>query len=191
MEEKLNAYLRKNEQVLWQGQPESFPLLDNGSRAAILRKWALTVIVASCLVAGYVPNHHGEGMGFVIAVLACSAILLLTPVLEMKGNMKCRYWITNQRVIQMTKDKVFYYMDLADVDDVAIVKDKTVTDSLAVGSAAFRDAQKYIRWRACHPMEDPEAAKGRDHVDGMIMYNIGGAEAAAALLRKLGCGSAA
>ncbi len=186
MEEKLNAYLKKGEKVLWKGQPEQFPLLDEGSKTGILRKWVLTVVVAAGLIAGYIPNHAASEMGFVVGVLVCAAVLMALPFIEMRGLMRCRYWITDQRVIQMTKDGLFYSMDLADVDDLSIVKGKSVKDSLAVGSASFKEAQKYIRWRASHPMEDPEAIKGRDCVDGMVMYNIGNAEAAAALLRRLG-----
>ena len=41
-------------------------------------------------------------------------------------------------------------------------------------------------------MEDPEAMKNRDHVDGMIFYNIGSSAAsAAAVLKDLGCRRAA
>ena len=61
-----------------------------------------------------------------------------------------------------------------------------------LGSAIFADAKKYVRWRASHPMEDPEAMKNRDHVDGMIFYNIGSSAAsAAAVLKDLGCRRAA
>lgn len=47
MEKKLNEYLREGETIRWQGQPAEFPLMDNGSRMQILRKWALTVIIAA------------------------------------------------------------------------------------------------------------------------------------------------
>ena len=39
MEKKLNEYLREGETIRWQGQPAEFPLMDNGSRMQILRKW--------------------------------------------------------------------------------------------------------------------------------------------------------
>ena len=85
-----------------------------------------------------------------------------------------------------------YYMDLADVDQYGIVTDLSDQETLVLGSAIFADAKKYIRWRANHPMEDPEAMKNRDHVDGMIFYNIGSSAAsAAAILKDLGCRRAA
>ena len=187
MEEKLNEYLREGARVRWQSQPENFPLLDNGSRMQILRKWILTVIIAGGLLISYISAQQSPGMGFIIVVLLGAAGMLLSPVMEKRSILKSRYWITDQRVIQMTKDKVFYYMNLEDVDAFEVVKDMTAKDCLVVGTPVFQDAKKYIRWRADRPKEDPEAMKDRDHVDGMILYNIGNAEAGAALLKELGC----
>ena len=192
MENLINTYLREGEQVRWQGQPQPIPLLDNGSRMLILRKWALTVVIAGGLILAHIGSQSTPRMGFVALVLACGAVLMLTPLLERSGLMKSRYYITNQRIIHMTKDKVFYYMDLADVDAFEVESQLTEQDSLVLGSAAFADAKKHIRWRACHPMEDPEAMRNRDHVDGMVFYNIGASAASAAqLLREMGCKRAA
>ena len=55
----------------------------------------------------------------------------------------------------MTKGGMFYYMDLADVDQYEIVTDLSDQETLVLGSAIFADAKKYVRWRASHPMEDP------------------------------------
>ena len=192
METLLNAYLREGEQVRWQGRPQEIPLLDNGSKMPILRKWVLTVIIAGALLISYLSAQSQPGAGFITLVLLCAAVLMLTPIFERRGLMKNRYFITNQRLIHMTKDKVFYYMDLADVDAFEVETQLTDQDSLVLGSAIFPDAKKLIRWRACHPMADPEAMQGRDHVDGMIFYNIGSAAAdAAQVLKEMGCKRAA
>ena len=192
MENMIEAYLRQGEQIRWQSQPQPIPLLDNGSRMLILRKWALTVLIVGALTVSYLTAQDDPGIGFPLLAVACGAVLMLTPLLERSGLMKSRYYITNQRVIHMTKDKVFYYMDLTDVDAFEVESHLTQQDSLVLGSAAFDDAKKHIRWRASHPMEDPEAMKNRDHVDGMVFYNIGSAAAAAAqLLREMGCNRAA
>ena len=192
MENSINSCLREGEQIRWQGQPQPIPLLDSGSKMLILRKWALTVLIVGALILSYLCAQDSPGMGFPALSLVCGALLMLTPLLERSGLMKSRYYITNQRVIHMTKDKVFYYMDLADVDAFEVESRLTEQDSLVLGSAAFDDAKKHIRWRACHPMEDPDAMKNRDHVDGMVFYNIGASAASAAqLLREMGCKRAA
>ncbi len=186
MEKKLNEYLREGERIRWQSQTEDFPLMDNGSKMRILWKWALTLIIGGGLLIAHIATQAEIRMSFVGIVLVCMAVVAVTPFFERNGLKKSRYWITDQRVIQMTKDKIFYYMDLEDVDRFEIMSDLTVKDCLAVGSAVFEEAKKYPRWRASHPMEDPEAMKNRDHVDGMLMYNIANASAAAALLKELG-----
>ncbi|MDD3346829.1 hypothetical protein [Oscillibacter sp.] len=187
MEAKLNEYLREGEHIRWQSKPENFQLLESSSKTQILRKWVLTLAICGGLIISYLSAHErSNSLGFVSLMTFCAAVMLISPMMEKRGLMKSRYWITDRRVIQMTKDKVFYYMNLSDVDKYEIVKGLTDNDCLVVGSPVFADVEKHIRWRASHPKEDPEALKDRDHVDGMILYNIGNAAAGAALLKELG-----
>lgn len=191
MEKKLKEYLREGEQIRWQSQPERFALIDSNSKTQILFKWILTVIIAGGLLSAYISAQPSPGMGFIGLVILCAVLMLASPFMEKNGLMKNRYWITDRRVIQMTKDKAFYYMELSDVDAFEIVRNVTVRDCLVLGTPVFQEAKKHLRWRASHPKENPEAMKDRDHVDGMIMYNIGNAEDAAALLKEMGCTRAA
>ena len=112
MEKKLNEYLREGETIRWQGQPANFPLMDNGSRMQILRKWALTVIIAAGALIAHMQSQMPPRMGLVAVVVACALVVVLTPVVEKASLMKNKYWITNQRIIHMTKGGMFYYMDL-------------------------------------------------------------------------------
>mgnify|MGYP000254147466 CR=1 FL=1 len=64
MEKKLNEYLREGETIRWQGQPANFPLMDNGSRMQILRKWALTVIIAAGALIAHMQSQMPPRMGF-------------------------------------------------------------------------------------------------------------------------------
>ena len=137
MEKKLNEYLREGETIRWQGQPAEFPLMDNGSRMQILRKWALTVIIAAGVLIAHMQSQMPPRMGLVAVVAACALVVVLTPVVEKSGLMKNRYWITNQRIIHMTKGGMFYYMDLADVDQYEIVTDLSDQETLVLGSAIF------------------------------------------------------
>ena len=63
MEKKLNEYLREGETIRWQGQPAEFPLMDNGSRMQILRKWALTVIIAAGILIAHMQSQMPPRMG--------------------------------------------------------------------------------------------------------------------------------
>ena len=55
MEKNLNNYLRENERVCWQGKPMNFPLLEKGTKASILAKWIVTVIVSVGLLFSMMP----------------------------------------------------------------------------------------------------------------------------------------
>ena len=107
MEKKLNEYLREGETIRWQGQPAEFPLMDNGSRMQILRQWALTVIIAAGILIAHMQSQMPPRMGLVAVVAACALVVVLTPVVEKSSLMKNRYWITNQRIIHMTKGGMF------------------------------------------------------------------------------------
>ena len=187
MEQKLNKYLRAGEQVRWQSRPENFPVLDGRSKSKILSKCALVVIVAAGLLAGHISSSGSPETGFVAVVLGVTAIVVCAPVLEKMQLMKCRYWITDQRVIQMNKDKLFYSMELYEIDAFKVMADGRAENCLVLGSSVFDDAEKYIRWRANTPKSEAETGNRRDHAEGLIFYNAADGEATAALLKTLGC----
>lgn len=191
MEKNLNKYLREGEFVRWQGRTEDFPLLSNDSKSQILCKWAVTVILSCSLMIAHTATQQTPKTGFMIVVSLSALAMILTPLMQKRALKKNCYWITNQRVIHMTKDGIFYSMDLAEVDHVEILRDRAAKDCLVLGSAAVEDAKKHLRWRASHPMEDSEGLRAKDWVAGMVMYNISNAAAAAGILREMGCKTAA
>ena len=183
MEKKLRDYLRTGEVVCWQGKPQPFSLLDCGTKSAILRKWILTVLIIGGVLIAYIPRH-GSADGFVWLMLLLAAVLILSPIVERSNLMQNRYWITNQRAILMSRDGSFYYMDLADIDTYEVIRGKSDQDCLALGGEIQEDAKKYVRWRSCHPKEDMTGAKERDHVKGLMFYNIANIADAVAQLKK-------
>ena len=187
MEKKLNDYLRAGERVQWQGQPESFQLMENGCKMQILRKWILSVVVASGLLACYLHFNEAPSVKFAVAVVLVAAVVMASPFFERKTLLKNRYWITNQRVIQMTKELSFFYMELSDIDAFKVEKDAAEGRCLVLGCRVFGDVKKQLRWRSSHPMVDAENQKGANQAVGMILYGVNNAEAAEAILRSAGC----
>ena len=124
-------------------------------------------------------------------MLGITAIVVCSPVLEKMRLMKCRYWITDQRVIQMNKDKLFYSMELYEIDVFKVMADGRAENCLVLGSSVFDDAEKYIRWRANTPRNEAETGNRRDHAEGLVFYNVEDVETAAALLKALGCAQVA
>ena len=184
MEKNINGYLRENERICWQGKPAAFPLLEKGVKSRLLFRWIVTVVAAGGLLAAYSMYNEVKSIGFIGVVVAVVLLISLAPVVEKLSIMKQQYWITNQRVILQDRDKSFYYMELADIDEYRVIHDMTDHDSLVLGSKLFEEIKKQLRWRACHPLMEMEGQGNADHVAGIILYGIGNTQAAETLLEK-------
>ncbi len=191
MEKELNGYLRENERVRWSGRPADFPLLEQGTKFQILRKWILTVALAGGLLAVYCSSNETWSMGFIGLVTLIAAAIVLSPFVEHAGVKKEHYWITDQRAILMTRDKTLYYMELDGIDAFQVVSGVANQDCLVLGSVLFPEIHKQLRWRACHPKMDLQAHEHQDCALGMVFYGVLNAEAAAALLSRQTRGKAA
>lgn len=183
-EQVLRAFLRDGEQVCWQGKTESFPLLENDAKGLILAKWIGTVVVASAILLVYTGNNPEWNMKVVGLVLLVAALLVISPIMERQSVLRQYYWITNQRVILMAKDRSLYYMELSEIDDFKTVKGKTTHDCLVLGSCLFEEADRQLRWRACHPKADMQSDGNADRAMGLVLFNVSNAEGAAAHLRQ-------
>lgn len=191
VEQELQAYLRNGERVCWQGKTESFPLLENDAKWLILGKWIGTVVVSFSILMLYISNNPEWSVKMVGMVLLVAALLVVSPIVERNSVLRQQYWITNQRVILMTKDRSFYYMELSAIDEFQIVKGKTNHDCLVIGSYLFEEINRQLRWRACHPKTDVQSDGNADQALGMVFFNVSNAEGAAAHLRQRKSGTAA
>ena len=107
-----------------------------------------------------------------------------TPVLtEQRSLQKVRYWITDQRVIMMNKEKTCYGMELADIDTWKRVRGMSDRDCLVLGSSIFDEVKRQLRWRAVHPKTAGQDQAGR--VEGMILYGPEDADGASAILQNV------
>lgn len=184
MEKELNNYLRENERVRWQSKPDDFPLLEQGVKFQILRKWIVTVALSAGILALYVHNNGMESMGFMGLVALIALTILISPFSEQISLRSERYWITDQRAVLMTRDKTFYYMELSQIDAFEVVSDVANQDCLVLGSVLFPEIHKQLRWRACHPKMDLQASENQDCALGMVFYGISNADAAVSLLNQ-------
>lgn len=184
MEMDLSKYLRENEHVQWQGTPAKFPLMEQGVKFQILRKWILTVAVTVGLLVGYLSLTDSDTRrnGLVGMIILVGIAVMVSPLLEFAGTRQLRYWITNQRVIVMTRDKTTFGMELGSIDDYRVVTDITAQDCLVLGSVLFPEIRKQLRWRACHPKVEIQAQE--NSASGLVLYGLSNAAAAVALLEK-------
>lgn len=184
MEKELSKYLRENEHVQWQGAPADFPLMETGVKFQILRKWILTVAVTIGLLAVYISANEVRSLGFIGLTLLVAAAIMLSPLVEFRSTRQLKYWITDQRVILMTRDKTLYYMPLNEIDSYQVVSDMAAQDCLVLGGVLFSEIRKQLRWRACHPKIDLQAHENQDKAQGLVLYGLSNSSAAVALLEK-------
>lgn len=187
-EQTLAAYLRENERVFWYGKNEPFPLLDKNVKNQILGKWICAAVVAVGLIAMYlsVAEAAVRDMKIVAGIAVIAAFIMLQPVLERHKLLRQKYWLTNQRAIMMKSDGTLHSMELADIDEIQLVKGMDSYDCVAMGCGAIKDLAKNLRWRACNPKTERETTEEGEEKDnrGIIFYAVSNAEAAMALLEK-------
>lgn len=185
MEQALKAFLKEGEEILWSGKSEPFPLLDKrgGGGKKIIIKWIVVVVLAAALLMTYAANNDPVSPSFVLIVLAIAAILILSPIMEKNNVMDARYWITNQHIILMLKNKSIFSMKLESMDGFRIVRDEAPCPCLVVGSRIFCDINKQLRWRGSHPLDHPSTTED-DNAQGIVFYNIKNADEAVDLLKQ-------
>lgn len=184
MDKNLSAYLRENEKVCWQGKPSKFPLLEKATKSKIITQWIVVPLVAIGVLAFYAANNPNMASWFIGIVVIAAAAAMASPILEQRKVSAQRYWITDQRVIVESKGNTYLYMNLSAVDAVKLVDDATEQSCLVLGSGIFDSVPKRLRWRACHPPMNTDTRDSPENVEGMVLYDIDNAAAAAEILRQ-------
>ena len=187
---ELSRYLRKGEQVRWQGKTGAFQLLERDVKGLIVGKWIGTVAAFSAILLLYIRNVPAWNAGIVGVILMAGCLLLLAPVLEWNSLLGQKYWITDQRAILMTKDRVFCSMELGDIDVFRIVRRQGGQDCLLLGSGILDEAEGQLRWYACHPKGEQRRGEETGQPVGMVFYGVTNTDDAAGYLRDQ-CGKIA
>lgn len=183
-EQSLRGFLRQGEQVRWQSGTREFPLLEQGESWKIIGKWIGTVIATAALLALYTGQGREWSVKAVAVILLVAALLVLSPVIERHSLLGQRYWITDQRAVLMTWDQTFYYMELSEIDDFQLLRDRTAGDCLILGKCLFGEVDKQLRWRACHPKTDSQNDGRRGEAQGLAFFSVEDGAAAAECLRQ-------
>ena len=180
----IERYLREGERICWQSGTAPFPLLESGERWKIIGKWIGTVVAPAALLALYTGQGREWSVKAVALILLIAVLMLLSPVIERRSLLGQRYWITNQRAILMTMDQTFYYMELSEIDDFQLLRDRTVGDCLILGGCLFEEVDRQLRWRACHPKTDIQNDSQRGLAQGLAFFSVENGAGAAECLRR-------
>ena len=180
----IERYLREGERICWQSGTAPFPLLESGERWKIIGKWIGTVVATAALLALYIGQGREWSVKAVALILLIAVLMLLSPVIERRSLLGQRYWITNQRAILMTMDQTFYYMELSEIDDFQLLRDRTAGDCLILGGCLFEEVDRQLRWRACHPKTDIQNDSQRGLAQGLAFFSVENGAGAAECLRR-------
>lgn len=178
MNKNLQEYLRENETVLWQGEPEAMPLMENGNKTEVLRTWILTVAIIGAVLVAYITQNDQWSMNVAIGMVVIGIAIMVSPFFERASVKRQKYYITNQRAILEFDANTFYSMNLDEIDDYKVYSDVANEDCLVLGSVLFAEVNKQMRWRACHPMIDRQNTTNRSRAEALIFYGIKNAGAA-------------
>ena len=184
VEQVFEGYLRQGEQVRWQSGTKDFSLLEKGERWKIIGKWIGTVAAAAAILALYTGQGREWSIKTVAAILVIAVLLLLSPVIERRSLLGQRYWITDQRAILMTRDQTFYCMELPEIDDFQLLRDRAAGDCLVLGGCLFEEVDRQLRWRACHPKTDIQNDSQRGLAQGLAFFSVENGAGAAECLRR-------
>ena len=180
----VERYLREGERICWQSGTAPFPLLEGGERWKIIGKWIGTVAATAALLVLYTGQGREWSVKAVALILLIAVLMLLSPVIERRSLLGQRYWITNQRAILMTRDQTFYYMELSEIDDFQLLRDRTAGDCLILGGCLFEEVDRQLRWRACHPKTDIQNDSRRGLAQGLAFFSVEDGAGAAECLRR-------
>lgn len=191
MNQILKEYLRANEVICWESEPENFTVLDGSTKKGYTVKLLIAAVIAGVVIGGHLASGGTVRPGVIALALAVVVAVAISPFWQKNRVMKTRFWITDQRVIIMGTDEQAKSMELDEIDAFRVVADGRAKKCLVLGSIVFKDTGSEIRWRSVNPKMEEEAGGRKDHALGMILYNAENVEGAVAILKKAGCAQAA
>ncbi len=171
--------LAEGESIVWRGAPENFPLMNAEMSKALTRRWLGCIIAAVVIVAAYIVLTVGTGAAIsvwlLIIALGVAAYFALLPMVD-RGNVlnKCRYYITDRRVILHYGGRDIFSLPLAGLKS-QIVEAENGCVHVELGKYVGVKAKKR-RVAAFVPKRDDN-----DSVCGLVLYNVADSDS----IRKL------
>ncbi len=171
--------LAEDEKMLWKGAPEAFPLMSEENKKGLTRRWIICIVAAVVVVAGFIVLNavSAAGLnGWVLAVaLLIVAYFAFLPVVD-RGNVykKCKYYITDRRVILYYADRDVFGLPRTGLKH-EITNAENGCIHIDLGSCVGLKGKKR-RVAAFSPKKDDD-----DKINGFVMYNIADTDSIRAL----------
>jgi len=168
---KVQDELKEDENVLWAGRPEPFPLKNAENKKSLTTRWLVCGLLFVVLTAVYAVYSMGLPAGFKPAVVIVIAFvfgyIMLMPVMDHKKvQKKCQFIVTDKRVLTVVGDSAVYALGRAGLKVNAVPAEQGCVH-LLLGAAEDTPAVKYLT-RTFVPVK----AEGSEDVTGLVFYNV-------------------
>lgn len=178
-------FLRDSEEVLWEGKPADFKVISAQSRGEIIVKWLVLPLMFLVLILLHIHFTDIPNMALIIGLILLALILAGSVFFKRKRIMKCRYLLTNERIVMVNSDYA-YYIRLNDVDGFRVVRDQTDNPTILFGSAIYKDIEKHLLWRAAADISIDVISGDEASCFNLTFYNAKNADELIGKLHSLG-----
>ena len=162
--------LAEGENIVWKGAPETFPLMSEENKGGLTRRWICCIVAAVAVVAVFIAFQFSErdDLNLWVLIIALIAIVYfaLLPLVD-RNNIykKCRYYITDRRVIVHYGDRDIFALPRTGLrSEIISAEDGCV--HVLLGSCIGLSGKKR-RVSAFVPKKDEN-----DNICGMVLYNV-------------------
>lgn len=170
---KLKEELLEGEVIEWKGRPEPFPLIVPARKKALMLRWIICAACAVILSAAYIymalTVENGADFNFVVelVILLLFGYVALIPIMDRnKIIKKCKYYITDRRVIVAVADKDVFALSRKGIKLIFVPGESGCVNVL-FGSAVNIPARKAML-TAIMPVKDEKG----EEITGIEFYNI-------------------
>ena len=178
-------FVKKGETVLWEGKAADFKVVSPQSRRELIWKWLILPLCFLALIILHIRFNEKPNMIMVVGVVLLAAILAVTVFFKKGRIMKCRYVLTNQRVVLVNSDYA-YYIRFKDLDAYRVVRDQTENPTVFFGSRIFKDIGGHLLWRAAAEITTDEINGDEASCFSLVYYNTVNADNLIKTLKELG-----
>ena len=101
-------FIHIGEKILWEGKPADFNVISPQSKRELFVKWLILPILFLITIMLHIHFTDKPNMALIIGLILLAVILAGTVFLKKKKIMKCRYLLTNERVVMVNSDYAYY-----------------------------------------------------------------------------------
>lgn len=162
--------LLPEEEVEWQGKPETLPLLTSECKTAVLVRWIVCAALFVVLTILYAVLASNAGAPFhlvvVLVLFVALAYISIIPIQDRNNiHKKVHYYVTNKRVI-LAVGKSLYALNRNGINTKCIPSDCDCVH-ISFGSCADKAGRTYRRYTVMPEIDDDDPSK-----NGFVFYGV-------------------